>query len=143
MSLRLRLATSPPLLRLAWPGAPRPTPDLRIEPGSGPRPGPWEDKPAIDLDETQPMLVGGPARVSWEQVPVRCIRCSGELVQGVTPVHVERRGLRADWDAVPAWVCRRCEAPYFEAREVDVIRRSVVLMQGAVGPQPERELKET
>ncbi|HEV7786054.1 MAG TPA: hypothetical protein VGQ28_12000 [Thermoanaerobaculia bacterium] len=126
MSLRVRLAISPPLLRLAWPGDRRPNRDSW---------GQEPQKPVIDLDETQPMLVGSPARVSWEQVPVRCIRCNGELAQGVTPVHVERQGVRADWDAVPAWVCRRCEAPYFEPREVDVIRRSVVLMQGAVSPK--------
>jgi hypothetical protein len=32
------------------------------------------------------------------------------------------------WDAIPAWVCRQCGEPLFEAREVDLIQQALAAL---------------
>jgi len=39
------------------------------------------------------------------------------------PFHIDRKGYHLSLEAVPAWVCGQCGAPYFEAREVKTIQR--------------------
>jgi YgiT-type zinc finger domain-containing protein len=109
MSVRVRLQSSPSPLRLVRPSTGRP----------------------VDLDETQPVLLRGPRLLQPESVPVRCIRCDGRLERGTAPVDVERQGCRIALEALPAWVCTRCETPYFEEREVTVIRQALDLLSTA------------
>ena len=85
----------------------------------------------VDLDETQPVLLRGPVRLQQEYAPVRCIRCDGRMQRGTAPVLIERRGYRLAWDALPAWICTRCESPYFEEREVGLIRQALTLLRDA------------
>ena len=116
MSVRVRFSEPAPLLRLVRPGAP----GGQVQP--------------VDLDATQPVLLRGPVRLQGESAPVRCIRCDGRVERGTAPVMIERRGYRLAWNAVPAWVCTRCESPYFEQREVALIRRALGLLREASGP---------
>src|SRR4051794_29132529 len=118
MSVRVRFATSPSPLRLVRPdGVPRDA---------------CPEKP-LDLDATLPLLFRRPASLPREGVPLRCIRCDGRVERGAAPVHIERPGYRVAWEALPAWVCSRCEAPYFEEREVTLIRQALSLMKAAAG----------
>lgn len=114
MAVRVRLQSSPSPLRLVRPSTP---------PGQ-----------PIDLDETQPVLLRGPRLLTPESAPVRCIRCDGRMERGAAPVHLEREGYRVAWEALPAWVCTRCETPYFEEREVTLIRQALDLLRAAAGP---------
>jgi YgiT-type zinc finger domain-containing protein len=109
MSLRVRLQLEPKPLPL----------DL----------APRSEGPA-DLNETLPWIPL--RRVSSERSTdpqVRCIRCEGRMERGTAPVHIEKEGYRVAWDALPAWVCSRCEAPYFEANEVHLVQRTLSLMK--------------
>ena len=85
---------------------------------------------SVDLNETLPWL---PLRRVRPQRPaepqVRCIRCEGRMEPGTAPVHIEKEGYRVAWDALPAWVCSRCEASYFEEREVRLVQRTLSLMK--------------
>lgn len=93
------------------------------------RPEPGPDAP-VDLNETLPWL---PLRRARPQrlvdSPVRCIRCEGRVERGTAPVHLEKEGCRVSWDALPAWVCSRCEAAYFEEREVLLVKGTLALMK--------------
>ena len=109
MSVRVRI-NSAPLLRLVKPGG-------AVQP--------------VDLDETQPVLLRGPMRLEQEATPVRCIRCDGRVERGSAPVKIERPGYRVSWEALPAWVCTRCEMPFFEEREVSLIRQALSLLRQA------------
>jgi YgiT-type zinc finger domain-containing protein len=109
MSLRVRLQLDP---------ASR---DLRPEPGP---------EAPVDLNETlpwRPLRRTRPQRISESQV--RCIRCEGKMERGTAPVHLEKEGCRVSWDALPAWVCSRCEASYFEESEVRMVKRTLSLMK--------------
>jgi hypothetical protein len=113
MSVRVRIPESAP-----------PLPHLRlVRPGGSVEP--------VDLDATQPVLLQGPVRLQREQAPVRCIRCDGRVQRGTAPVLVERPGYRVAWQALPAWICTRCETPYFEEREVSLIRQALNLLRDA------------
>ena len=114
MSVRVRFSESAPSPRLVRPG---------MHPGFQP--------PPVDLDETQPVLLRGPVRIQQESAPVRCIRCDGRVERGTAPVRIERPGYRVAWEALPAWVCTRCESPYFEEREVALIRQALSLLREA------------
>jgi hypothetical protein len=49
------------------------------------------------------------------------------MVRGAAPFRTDRRGYHVAWDAVPAWICHQGGDPYFEAREVERIRRTDAL----------------
>jgi uncharacterized protein with PIN domain len=84
----------------------------------------------VDLNETLPWYPL--RRVQPEPRPepqVRCIRCEGRMERGTVPVQIERNGFRASWDSLPAWVCSRCESPYFEENEVRLVRSVLEAMK--------------
>ena len=83
--------------------------------------------PPVDLEETLPL--GRTARTEADLLQMRCLRCQGPVVKGSAPVRIERNGYRLAWEAVPAWICRRCELAYFEPREVETIQRALQAMR--------------
>ena len=104
---------------------------LHLDPASeSVRPEPGPEAP-VDLNETLPWLplrlARPPQRLS--ESPLRCIRCEGRMERGTAPVHLEKEGCRVSWDALPAWVCSRCEAAYFEEREVLLVKGTLALMK--------------
>lgn len=100
------------------------------------RPGPREVRPVPDLDETVPIGQARSPRSASEVLSMKCLRCQGPVEKGTAPVLVERGGYRLSWEAVPAWVCTRCELPYFEPHEVQAIKRAVKAMR-ALPPIPQ------
>jgi hypothetical protein len=115
MSVRVRLQLEP-------------TPEATYAPQTS-RPKPASEG-TVDLNETLPWLPlrrVRPQRMTEPQV--RCIRCEGRMEPGTAPVHLQKEGFRVAWDALPAWVCSRCEAPYFEEREVRLVQRTLSLMK--------------
>ena len=108
MSLRVRLQLEP---------TPEYTPS---EPGS---------KEPVDLNETLPWVPFRRVHPERTVAQVRCIRCEGRMEQGTVPVHIEKEGYRASWDALPAWICSRCETPYFEEKEVLLVQSTLALMK--------------
>ena len=81
-------------------------------------------RPVIDLDETLPL--GTMRRLPPQDVlPMRCLSCQGRVERATAPVQVLRDGCNLSWDAIPAWVCTHCKRPYFEASEVELVRRSL------------------
>src|SRR5436305_9029376 len=65
----------------------------------------------------------------WSETEVRCIRCDGRMERGTTPVRIEKKGCRASWEALPAWICCRCKSPYFEENEVLLVQCTLALMK--------------
>ena len=89
-----------------------------------------EPHPAIDLNETQPWLPLRRVRSEPVSDPeIRCIHCQGPMQRGTVPVRLDKAGFGVYWDAFPAWVCGHCETPYFEEREVELVRRALALMK--------------
>ena len=89
---------------------------------------PREARPVIDLDETLPL--GTMRRLPPQDVlPMRCLSCQGRVERATAPVQVLRDGCNLSWDAVPAWVCTHCKRPYFEASEVELVRRSLTAVR--------------
>jgi YgiT-type zinc finger domain-containing protein len=60
-----------------------------------------------------------------EVVEMECLYCKGMLERGTAPFTLERNGYHVSWDAVPAWVCRQCGEPLFEADVVDVMQEAL------------------
>jgi YgiT-type zinc finger domain-containing protein len=83
--------------------------------------------PQVDLEATVPL--GQAVRPSSDLLSMRCLRCQGAVERGTTPVRIERNGYRLAWEAVPAWICRRCELSYFEPQEVETIQRALQAMR--------------
>jgi hypothetical protein len=83
----------------------------------------------VDLDATLPLGQMTRLRAAPQVLPMRCLRCQGPVERGTAPVRVERNGYRLAWQDVPAWVCKRCELPYFEPAEVETIKRALNAMQ--------------
>jgi len=83
----------------------------------------------LDLDATLPLGQMTRLRSAPQVLPMRCLRCQGPVERGTAPVRVERNGYRLAWEDVPAWVCSRCELPYFEPAEVETIKRALNAMQ--------------
>ncbi len=83
--------------------------------------------PQVDLEATLPL--GQTVRPSSDLLPMRCLRCQGPIERGTAPVRIERNGYRLAWEAVPAWICRRCELSYFEPHEVETIQRALQAMR--------------
>lgn len=92
-----------------------------VYPASGPR----RVAPPIDLDETLPIGQTTRIRPVAETLPMRCLRCQGPVHRGTAPVKVDRDGYKLAWEQVPAWVCNRCGMSYFEAKEVETVRKAV------------------
>jgi YgiT-type zinc finger domain-containing protein len=92
-----------------------------VHPASGPR----RMAPPVDLDETLPIGQTARIRSAPETLPMRCLRCQGPVHRGTAPVQVDRDGYKLAWEQVPAWVCNRCEMPYFEPQEVETVRKAV------------------
>jgi YgiT-type zinc finger domain-containing protein len=59
---------------------------------------------------------------------MECIHCKGKMVRSTTPFSVDRKGYSIHWDAIPAWVCTQCGEPMFEAREVDLMQKSLATL---------------
>jgi hypothetical protein len=110
MSLRVRLQLEPTPEQLS------PRPERRPQ-------GP------VDLNETLPWLPYRQVRPERSEPQVRCIHCDGRMAPGTVPVHIEKEGYRASWDALPAWICSRCETPYFEEQEVLLVQSTLALMK--------------
>ena len=53
-----------------------------------------------------------------------CLYCAGPLRRGQAPVRVVREGYRLEC-SLPAWVCKRCDEPYFEPPEVARVREAL------------------
>lgn len=103
------------------------------EEGTSVRPRPARINTAgFDPDETLPIVARRPA-LQPEVLPMKCLRCQGPVERGAAPVVVERNGYRIVWESVPAWICTRCELPYFEPREVERVRTAVTALQ-KLGP---------
>lgn len=51
-----------------------------------------------------------------------CPHCRGTMTRTTAPFSLDRKGYHITWDAIPAWVCRQCGEPVFEAREVEWIQ---------------------
>lgn len=87
--------------------------------------GPRRVAPPVDLDETLPIGQTTRLRPAPETLPMRCLHCQGSVQRGTAPVKVNRDGYKLAWEQVPAWVCNRCEMPYFEVNEVETVRKAV------------------
>ncbi|MDA1273344.1 MAG: type II toxin-antitoxin system MqsA family antitoxin [Verrucomicrobia bacterium] len=53
---------------------------------------------------------------------MKCIHCQGQMKQGTTPFHIDRRGCHLVLDHVPAWVCEQCGEAYFGEQAVEAIQ---------------------
>ena len=92
------------------------------------RPEPRREAP-VDLNETLPWIPFRRVKATRTEAEVRCIHCDGRMEQGTAPVHIEKEGYQASWDALPAWICCRCETPYFEEKEVLLVQGTLALMK--------------
>jgi len=63
---------------------------------------------------------------------MKCLHCKGPMERKSAPFSVDRNGYHITWDAVPAWVCKQCGEPYFEAEEINHIQRALQKMDGEV-----------
>jgi hypothetical protein len=86
-------------------------------------------RPVVDLDATLPLGQKARLRPIAEVLPMRCLRCQGPVERGTAPVCLEGEGYRLAWEQVPAWVCTRCELPYFEPDEVETVRQALRAMR--------------
>jgi YgiT-type zinc finger domain-containing protein len=82
-------------------------------------------RPPVDMDETVPLGTTARLRPAPEILPMKCLRCQGPVQRGTAPVRVDRDGYKLSWEAVPAWVCTRCELSYFEPQEVETVRKAL------------------
>ena len=78
----------------------------------------------VDLDATLPLAPERPPE-PHEVLPMKCLYCQAPVAKATTAVRVNRNGYQLTWQAVPAWVCTRCDQPYFERQEVEVVRQAV------------------
>ena len=60
---------------------------------------------------------------------MECIHCKGRMERKTTPLSLDRTGYHVSWDAIPAWVCTQCGEPYFEAKEVELIQKSLAALE--------------
>ena len=93
------------------------------------RPALREVRPLVDLDETLPLGTMARPRPAPEILPMKCLRCQGPVQRGTAPVRAGRDEYTLSWEAVPAWVCTRCELAYFEPQEVETVRKALRAMR--------------
>jgi uncharacterized protein with PIN domain len=106
---------------------------LQLDPGLPMNATREEPSAPLDLNETLPWVPLRRVQPAPEEPQVRCIRCEGRMERGTAPVRIERPGFHLAWDGLPAWVCSRCEAPYFEEREVRLVQRALAMMRRPSG----------
>lgn len=80
-----------------------------------------------DLDATLPLAPQAPPEPR-EVLGMKCLYCQAPVERGTTEVRLNRKGYQVSWQSVPAWVCTRCDQPYFEPGEVEQVRRAVTSM---------------
>lgn len=80
-----------------------------------------------DLDATLPLAPERPQEVR-ETLPMKCLYCQAPVERSTTEVHVQRKGYNLSWKNLPAWVCTRCDRPYFEPREVEIVGQALSSM---------------
>lgn len=80
-----------------------------------------------DLDATLP-LAPQALPEPREVLGMKCLYCQAPVERGMTEVRLNRKGYQVSWQSVPAWVCTRCDQPYFEPAEVEQVRRAVTSM---------------
>ncbi len=56
---------------------------------------------------------------------MECLHCKGKMEKKTAPFRADRNGYHISWDAIPAWVCSRCNEPYFEAEQINHIQRTL------------------
>ena len=56
---------------------------------------------------------------------MECMYCKGEVKQGATLFHIDRKGMHIRLDDIPAWVCSQCGESYFEEAEVNSMQALV------------------
>jgi hypothetical protein len=83
--------------------------------------------PPQDLDATLPLA---PQSVPEprEVLGMKCLYCQAPVERGSAEVRLHRNGYQLSWQSVPAWVCTRCDQPYFEPGEVEMVRCAVTSM---------------
>jgi hypothetical protein len=88
------------------------------------------EEPPSDLNQTLPWVpLRGVRAERGSEAQVRCIRCDGRMERGTVPVQIEKEGYKASWEALPAWICCRCETPYFEENEVLLVQCTLALIK--------------
>ena len=81
----------------------------------------------VDLDATLPLAPERPQE-RQEVLPMKCLYCQAPVERTTTEYNVRRNGYNLAWKNLPAWVCTRCDQPYFEPREVEMVRQAVSSM---------------
>jgi hypothetical protein len=76
-----------------------------------------------DLDATLP-LAPQPMPEPCEVLVMKCLYCQAPVERGTAEVRLNRNGYQLSWQSVPAWVCTRCEQPYFEPQDLEMVRRA-------------------
>ena len=77
-----------------------------------------------DLDATLPLAPERPQEAQ-EVLTMKCLYCQAPVERTTTEVSIRRNGYNLAWKNLPAWVCTRCDQPYFEHREVELVRQAV------------------
>ena len=81
----------------------------------------------LDLDATLPLAPERPQEAR-EVLPMKCLYCQAPVERKTTEVNIRRNGYNLAWKNLPAWVCTRCDQPYFEPREVEMVCQAVSSM---------------
>ena len=76
-----------------------------------------------DLDATLP-LAPQPMPEPREVLVMKCLYCQAPVERGTAEVRLNRNGYQLSWQSVPAWVCTRCDQPYFEPQDLEMVRRA-------------------
>lgn len=76
-----------------------------------------------DLDATLP-LAPQPMPEPREVLTMKCLYCQAPVERGAAEVRLNRNGYQLSWQSVPAWVCTRCDQPYFEPQDLEMVRRA-------------------
>ena len=77
-----------------------------------------------DLDATLPLAPESMPEPR-EVLTMKCLYCQAPVERGTAEVNLRRDGKQLSRQSVPAWVCTRCDQPYFEPQEVAMVRRTV------------------
>lgn len=83
------------------------------------------------LDEPRPAASPRPS-APGEALEMPCLYCQGSVRRSTTPLRVERRGCRVALESIPAWVCQRCDKPYYEAADVDLLEGALERLRALV-----------
>jgi hypothetical protein len=75
-----------------------------------------------DLDATLPLAPQAMPEPR-EVLIMKCLYCQAPVERGTAEVRLNRNGYQLSWQSVPAWVCTRCDQPYFEPQDLEKVRR--------------------